>query len=219
MPLMTIWEAYDLYRIMPNLRLHQLRVAAVARALALEHGIDAKQVTHAGVLHDMGNIMKSDMSQFPPEFYAPEGREYWEGVKTDVAARFGKNEHSATAAILRDLGIDEGIVSLIDGMGFSKAAVICSEGSLELQILEYADQRVGPYGIVSMEERLHEGHERYKSRVRADYGSNDGEFEKNSDLLRGLEQRLFDGLSISPESLTEESLKDSIESLRSYVIA
>ena len=27
MPDMTIWEAYEAYRIMPNLRLHQLRVA------------------------------------------------------------------------------------------------------------------------------------------------------------------------------------------------
>jgi putative nucleotidyltransferase with HDIG domain len=215
---MTIWEAYDRYKIMPNLRLHQMRVAAVARTLALALGIHHETVTRAGLVHDMGNIMKSDMSQFPEAFYAPEGRAYWENVKKDMGARFGTDEHSATGAILRDLGMDAEIIALISGMGFSKAEAIAAHGSPELRVLEYADQRVGPYGIVSMQERLHEGHERYKNRIRTEYGSNDTVFNKNRDILLSMERELFTHLPIRPESLTEHALKGTIESLRDYRI-
>ena len=84
MPDMTIWEAYEAYRIMPNLRLHQLRVAAVARELAQALHADVELVTRAALLHDMGNIMKSDLTQFPPEFYGDEGLAYWEEVKAEL---------------------------------------------------------------------------------------------------------------------------------------
>lgn len=218
MPDMTIWEAYEAYRIMPNLRLHQLRVAAVARELALALHADAELVIRAALLHDMGNIMKSNFDQFPPEFYGEEGFAYWEGVKADCALRYGSDEHAATAAIAREIGVGEPIVKMLGGMGFSKAPSILETGSLELQILEYADQRVAPYGIVSMEERLREGHERYKAREHSEYGENDSIFQHNCELLRELEQKLFDGLKITPEMLSEGSLAKSIESLRDYVI-
>ncbi len=215
---MSIWEAYEKYSIMPNLRLHQLRVAAVARTLAEALGADSELVTRAALLHDMGNIMKSDFNQFPPEFYGEKGREYWEAVKADCGARFGLDEHSATAAIVRDLGIDESVVTLIDSMGFSRAQEVYTSGSIELQILEYSDQRVAPYGIVSMEERLAEGHKRYQERERTEYGHDDSEFDTNHEILKRLESKLFGGLPIAPESLTEASLKDTIESLTLYTI-
>jgi putative nucleotidyltransferase with HDIG domain len=217
-PDMTIWEAYEAYTIMPNLRLHQLRVAAVARTLAKARGADVEMVTRAGLLHDMGNIMKSDLTQFPPEFYGDKDESYWQAVKDECGLRYGMDEHTATAAIAREIGVEEKIVELIDSMGFSRAERVLREGSLELQILEYADQRVAPYGITSLTERLKEGHERYKNRVGSDYAEPDREFEKNHSLLIELEQRLFDGLSITPESLTEESLRDTMESLKTYVI-
>ena len=216
---MTIWDAYETYRIMPNLRLHQLRVAAVARTLAQALGADVDVVTKAGLLHDMGNIMKADFSQFPPEFYGDHDISYWQDVQADCACRFGADEHIATAAIARDIGVSENIIALMDGMGFSKSSHILNEGSLELQILEYADQRVAPYGIVSMMERLQEGHERYKARVRSDYGEDDRRFEENLETLQELERKLFSGLAITPSSLTEESLSSTMDSLRSFVIA
>ncbi len=215
---MTIWEIYEHYSIMPNLRLHQLRVAAIARTLAEALGADVELVTRAGLLHDMGNIMKTDFSQFPPEFYGDKGLEYWEGVKADCAQRFGHDEHSATAAIAREIGVSEGVVDIMSQMGFSKAERIVLQGSLELQILEYADQRVAPQGIVSMEERLREGHERYKERARTEYGESDRQFESNSAYLKQLEEKLFEGLLITPELLTEESLTAMMDFLRDYAI-
>lgn len=218
MPRMTIWEAYERYNIMPNLRLHQLRVAALARELAIACHADRELVTRAALLHDMGNIMKSDLMLFPPEFYGSEGIEYWEQVKREVGERYGDDEHAATAAIARELGASDEIIHMLDSMGFSKAGSILKEGTLELQILEYADQRVAPYGITSMDERLREGHERYKARAESDYGENNDLFEHNHALLKQLESKLFRDLMITPDMLTEESLSGTIESLKRYEI-
>ena len=204
---------------MPNLRLHQLRVAALARELAVALHADYELVTRAGLLHDMGNIMKTDFTQFPPEFYGDKGITYWQNIQNEFAEKYGPDEHTATAAIARKIGVSDDVLFLIQSMGFSKAENIFLNGSPELQILEYADQRVAPNGVVSMEERLHEGHERYKARAKTEYGNNDREFEKNHAVLKRLEQKLFDGLLITPDMLTEASLHDTIESLRSYVIA
>lgn len=219
MPGMKISEIYERYRIMPNLQLHQLRVASVARELGLALHADSELLTKAGLLHDMGNIMKSDLTQFPPEFYGNKSIEYWQSVKDDFGIRYGADEHIATAAIAREIGAGEEIIHLLDSMGFSKAEAILHEGSLELQILEYADQRVAPYGITSMTERLREGHQRYKARKESDYGEDDGLFEHNHAILCELEKKLFEGLLITPEMLNEESLKGTIESLKEYEIS
>ncbi len=215
MPHMKAWDAYETYKIMPNLRLHQLRVASVARALAQARKADVELVTKVGLLHDMGNIMKSDLTQFPAEFYGDQDISYWEGVKRECGERYGADEHIATAAIAREMGLSESVVEIIDGMGFSKAETILENASLELQIAEYADQRVAPYGITSMTERLREGHERYAAKHGSDYGGDDT-FNKNHRVLEELERRLFAGIDLAPEDLNDESLKGEIESLRDY---
>lgn len=218
MPLMTIWDAYETYRIMPNLRLHQMRVAALARELAIALNADHELVTQVGLLHDMGNILKSDFSQFPPEFYGEKGVEYWEGVKREYAATYGTDEHAATETIAREIGVPSNVIDMINSMGFSKMPAILETGSRELQVIQYADLRVGPHGVTSLEERMNEGRARYVARSRAEFGENEAMFQTYRDVARTIEARLFEGLLIAPGMLTEESLTPVIESLREYVI-
>jgi putative nucleotidyltransferase with HDIG domain len=218
MPGMTIWEAYEAYRTMPNLRLHQLRVAAVSRTMARALRADHELVTQAGLLHDMGNILKADLHAFPPEFYGEEDLAYWQAVQKDYTDRYGSDEHTATSAIARELSVTKDVIAIIESMGFSKAEAVYESGSLELQIVEYADQRVAPHGITSMEERLAEGFKRHVARVNPGYGSKDA-FEKNKQVLEKLEARLCELARISPSSISETSLSGTIEELRDYKLS
>ena len=81
---MKISEIYRKYRIPPQLQLHQLRVASIAKYICdnLKVPVDIEEVVSADLLHDMGNIIKFDLSLFP-EYLEPEGLEYWQGVKND----------------------------------------------------------------------------------------------------------------------------------------
>jgi hypothetical protein len=69
-----------------------------------------------------------------------------------------------------------------------------------------------------MSERLQEGHKRYAAKEGSDY-SDDEMFNKNYRVLEELERRLFAGIDLKPEDLSEESLSESMRTLRSYEIA
>src|SRR3989344_8748672 len=98
-------EIYSAYKIMPSLQLHQLRVAAVAKLLCegCTKPINEHDVILACLFHDMGNIIKSELSYFP-DFTEPEGVEYWERVKADFVEAYGTDSHTANIAIAKEIG-------------------------------------------------------------------------------------------------------------------
>src|SRR5436305_1624080 len=104
-----ITEIYEKYKIMPNLQLHQLRVAAVAKKISdnLVTQVDKAAVVEACLLHDMGNIIKFNLSKSPqfPSFLEPEGLKYWQAVKDDYLQKYQtEDEHQATLAIAKEIG-------------------------------------------------------------------------------------------------------------------
>src|SRR3989344_1397907 len=118
---MKIIEIYKKYKIPPNLQEHQLRVAAVALTICdnFNSEIDKDSVIKAALLHDMGNIIKFDLSKFP-EFLEPEGIEYWKRVKEEFRKKYGEDEHNATYEIAKEIGVNKFAFEIIQGYGFSK---------------------------------------------------------------------------------------------------
>ena len=95
-------EIYAQYKIMPSLQLHQLRMAAVAKLTFCncKKLVNERDVILACLFHDMGNILKFDLTKFP-EFTQPEGIEYWESVKDEYRKKYGTDQHVATEAVAR----------------------------------------------------------------------------------------------------------------------
>src|SRR3989338_9708360 len=112
---------YAEYKIMPSLQLHQVRVAAVAQLICdnFQKPVSKNEVILACLFHDMGNIIKSDLTYFP-EFIEPEGLTHWQGIKDGYVKRYGVDHHAANATIAREIGLSENACILIDGVGFSK---------------------------------------------------------------------------------------------------
>ncbi|NBV77876.1 HD domain-containing protein [bacterium] len=213
---MTIQEAYNHYRINQGLQMHQLRVGAVGVliARAQSSAVDEQSIGIACLLHDMGNILKSDPRTLP-ELFEPEGPEYWLTVKEEFRKKYGDNEHDATAAIIRELGVSQRVLSLIEGMGFSKIQQVLQGGDRDLMIVEYADQRVAPFGVVSMEERHREGRERYAKKGRTFFLGN-GTYDELWVYMKDLEYTLFAQASLTPESVTDASVAPIIEELKDW---
>ena len=216
---MTVQEAYEKYRITPALQLHQLRAAGIARILCEKHpGVkDKKSPVIACLFHDMGNIIKFDLAALP-EFLEPQGPAYWQNVKDEYTAKYGTDEHTATYAINREIGVPSEVQNLIEAMGFSKAEAIAESGSVELQILEYSDQRVAPHGVASLEERLADGHARYIMRKGKKHTDHEDVYKKNAAGIEKIERQLFVGLSIKPEDINEEKVAPFFEEFRKYEI-
>lgn len=214
-------ELYKQFRIMPSLQLHQLRVAAVAKLICdnATAPVDTNDILLECLFHDMGNIVKSDLRYFP-DFVEPEGVEYWETVKQDFFKKYGTEQHEANAAIAREIGLSEHIIEMMDNTGFSKILDIVGSESRELKICQYADSRVGPRGILSLDGRLAEGRERYVAgRKGRQYYDTDEGFEKLSNAAHELEQQVFALTSIRPEEITDETAAGVLEELWEYPVA
>lgn len=214
---MIIQEIYDKYKITPALQLHQLRVAAVGQILCnlVPDFEDESEVVTTCLLHDMGNIIKFDLNYFP-EFLEPEGLEYWQKIKDEYIQKYGNDEHHATQKIIAELVNSEKIKQYADQIGFSKLEETQKQESLAKKICVYADMRVGPYGVISTQERVADGRKRYEGRKDKALGSN--KFEVLAKALKEIEREIFETLAIEPEDVTDEVVNKKIEKLKYFEI-
>lgn len=159
---MIIADIYKKYSIMPNLALHQLRVAAVAKMIMEALDMQQDSVISACLLHDMGNIIKFRLCDFP-EFLQPEGLDYWEQVKISTIQKYGPDEHIATYTIAKEIGVSAETLACIEAVGFSNS-IKNVKASLTHRICAYADLRVGPHGLLTLRQRLEDGLKRYADR-------------------------------------------------------
>lgn len=211
---MKILEVYKKYKIMSQLQEHQLRVAAVAKQICdnLEQPINRKMVVKACLVHDLANIIKADLTMFPKYIPAAE-LSRWQTIKQDFITRYGSDEQAANLAIAREIGAPDEVIELIKGIGFTNLPTIATSNSLELRIVEYADLRVSPDGVVSIDERLKEGRERYKRQGKKEM-LDDQEFNKHADTLRQIEQQISAKAKIKPGDITDQSVAPIIAQLK-----
>lgn len=215
-------EIYTRYKIMRNLQLHQLRVAAVGKMICdnLFWPIDTNAVVVACLFHDMGNILKFNLAYFP-ESLEPEGLKYWENVKSEYTKKYGMNQHGATKKIAEEIGLQEAVIKCIDAVGFSKAGEVLKSDSYEKKICEYSDMRVGPHGVLSLEERVMDGRKRYLARGVSSQLSVLETADRFDELLmvsRELEKQIFASEGIKPEDITDSAIKETMEKLREYSV-
>lgn len=198
--------------------MHMYRVAGVALYICrnAKEKTDTENIVSACLLHDMGNILKSDFSFFP-EVWKEKGIPYWQGVKEDFQKRYGKNEDDATYAIAKEIGVSEKTYEYILSLGFSKMCAILGSGDLSKEITAYSDARVYPYGVVSVDERLRDGKKRYANSKHHAIANRDM-FEKNCACLYEMEKDIFGRTTITPESINSENINPLLEELRKFKI-
>lgn len=211
---MNIQEIYEKYKIMPQLQLHQLRVAAVASIIAdnFEAELDNNSITTACLLHDMGNIIKFDLQKFP-RFLEPKGLEYWQKVKIYFEEKYGPDEHKATFEIVKKLQVSRNVREIIAAYGFSKAVQTHKTTDYNIKIAAYSDHRVNPLGICSLNERIKDGEKRYENNPKYK-----GKFQTLAPVWKKIEKQIFAKCKIAPIDINEKSVRPLIDKLRKYKI-
>ncbi len=213
----TISEVYKEYEIMPGLEMHMLRVAAVAKIICdnSQLSVDQDSLLRACLLHDMGNIIKSELSLFP-ELRGGMSQEYWEGVKKQYINKYGTNEHEASMEILDELGMPEEVKKIVSSVDFNKISGSVNE-SIEIQIALYCDSRVGPLGIISMKERMSEGKARYQTKQKGIY-LDDAAWDRAIEIYEDYEKKFFANSSIKPGDINDALAAPIITELKNFVI-
>lgn len=211
-----ITDIYSEYKIIPNLQIHQYRVAAVAFQIcdSLNIEINKESILKACLLHDMGNIIKFNLDYFP-EWNNPEGIEYWQKVKDDYINKYGNNEHHATIEIAQELGVDNCILDLINSVDPSLVEINRLDLNFDKKICIYADNRVTPHGIVSTRERNIEAKKRYENHPHAFDENGHVNFLEN---IKEIEKQIFSHSKIKPEDINDESIISYLEKLKIFEI-
>lgn len=212
----NIVDIYKEYKIMPNLVMHQMRVAAVAMQIieSMDIEVDKEIIVKACLLHDMGNIIKFKLDHFP-EQNEPAGIDYWQSVKDEYIIKYGEKEHIANFKIAKELGVSDYILDLINCVDSSIVEILAMNNDFNKKICMYADGRVTPHGVVSIEERSMEAKERYKYHPNTFDEESRLHFNKNLYLM---ENQIFSHSKIRPEDINDESIKDYLEKLKDYSI-
>ncbi len=211
-----IEEIYKEYKIMPILALHQMRVASVAMQIcdSLSVGVDKDSLVKACLLHDIANIIKFDLNYFP-EHNEPEGIDYWQKIKNEYIEKYGNSEHTASVQIVRDLGLSEYIARLVEIIEPEYVVEVNNSKDLGEKIGIYADNRVTPHGVVSIEERNLEAKKRYENHP---HSFNDKEREFFMNNMSSIEKQIFSSSNIRPEDINDESILKYLEILKNYSI-
>lgn len=210
---MKILEIYKSYNIPQNIQDHQLKVASVASLImdSQKSNFDNDLIITTCLLHDMGNIIKSDFDIFP-EFLEPEGRSYWENVKKDFIEKYGQNEDKATQQIVKELKVDNRISKMLENFKFKDEPKNILEKHVNLCI--YSDLRVGPHGIITSKDRIDDAEKRYIDRgiegVDKDY------FKRMHKIWPKREKEILENSNINPEDINEKAIRDIITRLSGY---
>ncbi len=218
----NVLDIYAAYDIPSWLGLHQLRVAAVAVMIAdrIER-LDRALVIETGLFHDMGNILKFDLSDSGrlAAVLPLEQLEHWREIRREYEAKYGTDEHHASIVIGREIGLREQVLMMIDNMRFSRTRWVLEEAPFEMKIVKYADLRVGPLGILPLRERLDEANARYRG---AHFDAGDG---YDAEVLHftekacaELEMLLLKKSGLESTALNDETAQPVIEQLRTYSI-
>lgn len=196
-----IQKIYDDYRIPSQLRAHMFRVASVGVLIARAYQLpddDVDEIRSALLLHDMGNIIKFNLEHFP-QFLEPQGLAFWQEVQRDYCERYGADEHRAHVVIARELGASLRVCKLIDMIEFKNVCLHCDHDNLPAKICMYADLRVGPFGVISLDERLEDGRKRY--------GLTAGlERWDLVECVKVLETQIFQDIGLDAESINDKEI-------------
>lgn len=217
----TIEEVYRHYKIPLNLQQHMLRVAAVGKLIAenLKESsqIDMSILMPALLLHDMRNIIKFNLDD--PEQY-DEDVTILRAVKAEYLQKYGEDEHKATDEIAKELGMSARVLSLIaksDRNKFTSSSHAAVESDdVEFKIKEYADLRIGPYGLLSITQRFDDIVKRYTGRWHELSNIDHVELRRKYALL--LEEQIQSLTKIDLQQIKNAQIENDIPNLARYSI-
>ena len=156
---MNIIQIYEKYHLPQNLQMHMLRVAAISNLIIDNWNgpkIDKEAITRVSLLHDVGNMVK-----IQEDFL--EDKEFIK-IRSKYLEEYGPSDHRISFEIAKNEGLSDNELIILDGKISGKNEETLKSNSYEIKICAYCDQRVAPYGVVGLRERLENAKKRYKDK-------------------------------------------------------
>jgi len=203
----NIGSIYERFKIPPHLQDHMFRAAAVARLICenwIGEGVSEDDVVAVLLLHDLGNVVRMTFDNEDLLLLYGE-KSNIDDLKRDgkeAVEKYGSNDHEATDKMCKELGVNERFLFLMNNKAFIQNREICDSNDFEQKICAYADQRIGPRGVLSLRERLDEAIARSGNRP----------WHLDFDELVGcaskIEEQVLNNVDLSAEDINDDSIKE-----------
>ncbi len=154
---MQVQQIYSQRKTPPGLQEHMLRVAAVAQVI-LNHWtgptINKEAIITTCLFHDIAKPLTFDMSKQEQFVNSDEELQALQEHHDDLISRYGIEEHPALLKIFSELNLSEDACRLVDNLEWHYIPRLLKVNDIESLIPIYCDMRVGPRGVLSMEDRI-----------------------------------------------------------------
>ena len=207
----SINSIYDKFRIMPNLRLHMLRTAATSELICDNWKgpkINKFDIIAVGLIHDLGNMVKMDLeSENGLKLIGEELKnlDYWKKVKQEIILKYGTDDHRVTEIMIDELNVSNKVKFLLKEHIFVKNELTLNSDDWELKICAYADQRIGPFGVLNLKDRFDEVKKRYADRP--NQSVHNKKFDIFVECSFKIEGQVLKNVSLSSDEINDESIK------------
>ena len=180
-------------------------------------GINRREIIETLLLHDIGNLVKVTEDKFEslfPDTYQMESFQYWRNIRKSIIQRYGKTDTEATSNIVKEIKVSNTVMDMIEKKQFVKNVDTYNNNDYAIKICAYADQRVSPNGVLSLENRLNEAIVRYRGVKNASVNSPNR--EELVEYAKKIEQQIFNFVEGDPEQITDATIKDYVEELKKF---
>ena len=216
----NILAVYRSYRVPPSLQNHMLQVAGIGQwILNRWQGpeLDRFKLISALLLHDIGNLVKADYLRFPRLFPAELANlGYWEEMQKWIKTRYGNTDMLATRSICIELGVESDVLELIENKQFIKNMETLISDDYAVKIAAYADQRVSPQGIKSIQDRLFEAVKRYRDIPGASV--NHPNRDQLIEAAVEIQKQIFVHIDGEPGDITNTAIQSCVEELKAFIL-
>jgi hypothetical protein len=214
-PIVQIYR--ELY-VPSNLQKHMLWVASIANQILdswIGPFIDKTRLTRVLLLHDIGNIVKIEVTNELADSL---------GVTTDLLAnyketliqRYGLDDHVISIGLSRQIGLRDDELELMNEKIFIRNEETMLSKNYERKIGAYADQRAAPDGVRPLVDRLMEAKGRYRDKPGS--SMNNPKTDLLIDCAIQIEKQIMVFYSNSLQDINNQSVIPYIENLKEFEI-
>ena len=211
----SIRQIFERFRIIKNLQEHMLRVAAVGQLICDNWNgprIDKNDIIAALLIHDLGNIVKIDFDDKAElKLMGNEKKriDFWKQVKKETTDKYGLDDHIVSKKMSEELGVSKRLKFILKNKDFNNNEATVNSNDWEVKIASYADQRIGPLGVLSLEDRFKDLKERYAHRENKNV--NNPRIDIFIDCAFEIEKQVLNNTILGPKDINDESIKKYFE--------
>jgi len=224
-----ITQLYKKYHVPKNLELHMFWVSALGQKI-IDHWVGPKlhqkHTVSALLLHDIGNLVKFELNSswwlknmqkiVLEETNSTNFLNNLKKAQTQMIKKYGKNSELANVAILKEIGVEKGIIELIEDHSWERLTVALNTENWEEKIVEYCDLRVIPNGLTTVENRMNDLRQRYQHRDSS--WADQESFQSRLSLVKQLEDQLEERTNIQLKTITHKEIESLVLPLSNYEI-